>query len=390
MTKLAHTNVWKENSVHYTKRTIGTVIGPLFFGWIPLIVLGNAITMYGSEILSQGVKPIVFVVCSWTVCLYAMTLRRVVLIDFKENTLATGWRHFFWLVKTTKSVPENSRIIFDVHEGKVASSMSKGTDRKWSGTQLYGRLRIQANNVEKTVWEQLCSPPVGNYLFIKDEYHQIGQSIAKRMGINFEGAASDDEFVLDIPPLKDFTESGIDIKKESKENARNGIGFCLLFAVIFGVAGAKICTETMVMGILILLLSCAFFFGVFYMMLFHNSFDINKDTGTVAITKGWKWKSRTRNLSKDEQSRIVIHPINGDAPRKSSNGHTHLSSFPFAIKLYLENEYHYIASPNSSHFADQYLYAQTLANTLEVKIQLLGSGSVTAYKKLLEREALSQ
>ena len=57
MEKLMNPGIWKGDSLFYTRGTMGVVLGPMFFGWIPLLVAGYGLEKQGFAFLPCGVNP---------------------------------------------------------------------------------------------------------------------------------------------------------------------------------------------------------------------------------------------------------------------------------------------------------------------------------------------
>ncbi len=377
MSTLKNPPTWKDGAVYYTRGTWGVVIGPMFFGWVQMIVAGVGLQERGLAFFTELSPQLIFVAVSWFICAYLMTLKRFVKVDFLGQKLVTGRRHLFWWWGRSEPIEASAKLVFDVHEGAIARAISA------SGTMLYCRLRLVMGDTERVLWEEGCSPPLGNYLVLGEAYRKLGQRIARELGRSFEDQAEEASYVRDVEAEAN---GGEDSQKFETEKELTGSGFLTLFGVGLTGAGYHIATTDLIApGLLFFGVGLVFFYGVGYLLFRKVSLQTDRDTGRLIIQRGWFRSKNTDIVRLDPNARVVVHPVNGgDGFPKSHLGYESLHSMSFSVTLYVNGAYVGIPGQPGSHFADVFFEGKAFSTASGIPMQLLGRASCEAYQNLLD------
>jgi len=386
--QLKNKGIWKHNSVYYTRGTMGMIIGPLFFGWIPLLVLGTGLETHGLAFFTQWSAPLIFVSVSWFICAYLFTLKHFVRVDFKEQKVVTGKRHFFWWFGRSEPIGEKARVVLDLHEGAMVDALSGGTGQEWCGTTLYARLRLIEGDNKTVLWEQTCSPLFASFHFVTREYRILGEKIAEGLKRPFEDQTRHELFMKELDIPREIT--GVPLECRTKKQTIPVV-FMLFFAMAFLWSGLKVGVEEAIApGILFGGVGAVMLYGTAYLLFRKVSIQTHPRTGHLFLRRGWFGPGEQEEFTLDKEARIIIHPTNGDTPEKSTMGHKRVHALGFHAALFVNGSFMGIPQPNEFHFADVYLFAQQFASATGVTIQLLGRASLQAHKNLQEHPPLEE
>ena len=81
---------WDGSRVHMVRPTAGRVLGPIFFGWLPLVVIAEGMEEKGPQFFETISPQMIFVIVFWSLCFYFFTLAKSTTLDFGVQTPATS------------------------------------------------------------------------------------------------------------------------------------------------------------------------------------------------------------------------------------------------------------------------------------------------------------
>ena len=118
----------------------------------------------------------------------------------------------------------------------------------------------------------------------------------------------------------------------------------------------------------------AFWYGVVYLLFRKVAVHTDPGTGHIVLQRGWFGQQTKDFLTVGSEARIIVHPTNGDTPRKSQMGHDRVHALAFHAILFVDGSFIALPRDNHYHFADVLHFAKGFSHASGIPVQLWVEG----------------
>ena len=352
---------------------IGRVIGPLFFGWLPVLVLAIwAEQWFAAAAGTPDVKqPLlrVPIICGSAlfICAWLWTIVHGLELNYSKRTITRATRQLGIWFGRPEPIPEGTSLRVDLCQGAVAEALS--TNER----NIYMRLVLIAEGEETVLIKKLATPPGSPAVTVSRELTALGERASSLLSIPLVNELRDDSHIRVVTPPPDGRNSEeMSVTRPRQKGAASAV---LFFGMIFTGAGAHIAnTDTLVVGLFFGCFGLVILFGAAWLQFRSYQVIIRPDLQQVEVRSGWRGAIESSTYRCDDEVRLVLHVSH--RPENSVK-------WIYELGLAVSEEILSIPTKDRGFFDEIYPQAIGLSTRLGIPLELNGALTCGAQDKLL-------
>jgi len=355
---------------------MGRVIGPLFFGWLPVLVLAIWVEQWfaaaaGTPDVEQPLLRVPIICGSALfICTWLWTILHGLELNYSKRTITRATRQLGVWFGRPEPIPEGTSLRVDLCQGALAEALS--TNER----NIYMRLALIIGGEETVLIKKLATPPGSPAVTVSRELTALGERAARQLGIPLVNELEDDNHIRVITPSPDGRNSEEMVITRPRQ--KGAAGAVLMFGLVFTGAGAHIAnTDTLVVGLFFGCLGLVILFGAAWLQFRSYQVIIRPDRQEVEVRSGWRGAIKSSTYRCDDEVRLVLH-----VSHLPENG----VKWIYELGLAVSEEILPIPTESRGFFDEIYPEAIGLSTRLGVPLELNGSLTCGAQEKLLAAE----